>query len=166
MTVTQQPPAGWYPDPDNANAERYWSGTAWTEERRLLPSTSHHAALPNAPLEARVNELTRCLEPGEQMWAIGSFQSGGNWMELPKPTFFTVRNWLVGITDRRVILVKVGRLSGDLLQNGVFSVPREAVALKGRQLRVRSRERKVPKRLRVILWSGFDKDEFNNALTR
>jgi hypothetical protein len=165
MSVTQEPPSGWYADPENANGERFWSGTAWSEERRPLPATPHHAAAPEAALEARARELSRQLEPGEQMRAIGSFQSGGNWMELPKPTFFTMRNWLVGITDRRVILAKVGRLSGDLLPNEIFSVTRQDVVLKGRQLHVASRDRKVPKRLRIIPFAGFDKDEFNSALT-
>ena len=99
------------------------------------------------------------------MRAIGSFQSGGDVRELPKPTFFTMRNWLVGVTDRRLILAKVGRLSGDLLPEGVFSVPRTSVVLKGRHLRVKSRDRKVPRRLRIIVFSGFDKDEFVHALT-
>lgn len=26
-------PAGWYPDPDDANLQRYWDGSAWTEHR-------------------------------------------------------------------------------------------------------------------------------------
>jgi hypothetical protein len=165
MSVTQQPPSGWYADPENANGERFWSGTAWSDERRPLHATPPHAAAPEAALETRARELSRLLEPGEQIRAIGSFQSGGNWMELPKPTFFTMRNWVVGITDRRVILAKVGRLGGDLLENGIFSVPRQDVVLKGRQLHIASRDRKVPKRLRVIVFSGFDKDEFNAALT-
>lgn len=165
MSVTQPTPAGWYTDPENASCERYWSGIAWSDDRRPLPATLHHAAAPEAPLEVRGRELTRYLEPGEQMRAIGSFESGGDWLELPKPTFFTMRNWLVGVTDRRVILAKVGRLSGDLLPEGIFSVPRKSVVLKGRHLRVTSRDRKVPKRLRIIVFSGFDKDEFANALT-
>jgi hypothetical protein len=37
--------------------------------------------------------------------------------------------------------------------------------LKGRHLRVRSGERKVPKRLAIIPFAGFDKDEFAQALT-
>ena len=132
MTVTQPTSAGWYADPENANGERYWSGIAWSDERRPLPTTSHRGAAPEAALEVRGRELSRYLEPGERMRAIGSFQSGGDWMELPKPTFFTMRDWLVGITDRRVILAKVGRLSGDLLPEGIFRLPRESVVLKGR----------------------------------
>jgi hypothetical protein len=27
-------PAGWYPDPSGAAAQRYWSGTAWTDQVR------------------------------------------------------------------------------------------------------------------------------------
>lgn len=27
------PPAGWYPDPSQAQTQRYWTGTEWTEQR-------------------------------------------------------------------------------------------------------------------------------------
>lgn len=30
-STPQLPPAGWYPDQQNAGAQRYWDGTAWTE---------------------------------------------------------------------------------------------------------------------------------------
>lgn len=29
--MSETPPAGWYPDPQNASRQRYWDGTAWTE---------------------------------------------------------------------------------------------------------------------------------------
>lgn len=29
--VSDTPPAGWYPDPQDASRQRYWNGTAWTE---------------------------------------------------------------------------------------------------------------------------------------
>lgn len=32
------PPAGWYPDPSNAASERWWDGTAWTEQVRAKVS--------------------------------------------------------------------------------------------------------------------------------
>jgi hypothetical protein len=46
MTDSAQPVAGWYPDPENATAERWWDGTSWTDHRR--PSTVA-AAPPAAP---------------------------------------------------------------------------------------------------------------------
>jgi hypothetical protein len=113
--------------------------------------------------------LTPLLEPGEQLRAVGAFQSGGNWVELPKPTFFTMRDWWVGATDRRVILAKQGRLSGKILQDGVFSVTRESVVLKkdllATVLRIKSPDPKIPKRLQSLLGTGFDKDAFQKALT-
>ncbi len=47
------PPAGWYPDPDGTEAERYWSGSGWTEERRpkatIAPPNSGLGPEPVAP---------------------------------------------------------------------------------------------------------------------
>lgn len=44
MTDSSQPVAGWYPDPENATAERWWDGTGWTDHRR--PSTVPPVAPP------------------------------------------------------------------------------------------------------------------------
>jgi hypothetical protein len=30
---TPLPPAGWYPDPDQAQTQRYWTGQQWTDQR-------------------------------------------------------------------------------------------------------------------------------------
>lgn len=124
----------------------------------------------NDQLPDQIREsLTPLLEPGEQLLAVGAFQSGGSWVELPKPTFFTMRDWFVGATDRRVILAKQGRLSRKILEDGVFSVTRENVVLKkdflSTVLRIKSPGRKIPKRLQSLLGTGFDKDEFAKALT-
>ena len=35
-----QIPAGWYPDPDEFEVERYWNGRTWTEKVRSLPSVA------------------------------------------------------------------------------------------------------------------------------
>lgn len=123
----------------------------------------------NDQLPDQIREsLTPLLEPGEQLLAVGVFQSGGNWVELPKPTFFTMRDWFVGATDRRVILAKQGRLSRKILEDGVFSITRENVVLKkdflSTVLRIKSPDRKIPKRLQSLLGTGFDKDEFAKAL--
>jgi hypothetical protein len=29
-TRSQNPPAGWYPDPQSGSGQRYWDGNAWT----------------------------------------------------------------------------------------------------------------------------------------
>ena len=29
--MSDTPPAGWYPDPQDSSRQRYWNGTAWTE---------------------------------------------------------------------------------------------------------------------------------------
>ena len=119
----------------------------------------------NKTLDRIRQGLAPTLQPGEQLRVVAWFQSGGNWLELPKPTFFTIRNWSVGVTDKRVILAKESRMNGQLMPNEVYSVPRENASLGWwRGLKLASHDRKIPKRLRAIPWSGYNKDEFNQAL--
>ena len=111
--------------------------------------------------------LTPYLEPGEQLKAVGAFQSGGNWVELPKATFFVMRDWWVGVTDKRVILAKQTRLSGQLMTDAVFSVARENVVLKTAflswVLRIKSPDPKIPKRLQLMELMGADKEAIKQA---
>src|SRR5690606_25447855 len=40
MTKAPTAPAGWYPDPDDPNRYRFWTGTRWTDDRRpTMPPT-------------------------------------------------------------------------------------------------------------------------------
>lgn len=45
--MNTQPPAGWYPDPDNRSQQRYWDGNAWTEQRG--PAQSVQPPHPSGP---------------------------------------------------------------------------------------------------------------------
>jgi uncharacterized RDD family membrane protein YckC len=43
----QTTPAGWYPDPEQPGQQRYWDGTAWTENRApMVPADAPVAAPP------------------------------------------------------------------------------------------------------------------------
>lgn len=43
-----KPPAGWYPDPEQAQTRRYWDGERWTDQRAPLdePGRSEFAVSP------------------------------------------------------------------------------------------------------------------------
>jgi len=123
----------------------------------------------NDQLPDQIREsLTPLLEPGEQLRAVGRFQSGGL-VDLPSPTFFVMRNWWVGATDRRLIVARLDWLGLKIRQDRVFSVARENVTLKrdlvNTLLRIKSPGSKAPKRLHSVVGSGFDRDEFVKALT-
>lgn len=42
--MSETPPAGWYPDPQDAKRQRYWDGTAWTEHTAEGSSQAASAA--------------------------------------------------------------------------------------------------------------------------
>ncbi|MCR2824063.1 Ltp family lipoprotein [Microbacterium sp. zg.Y909] len=46
-TPNGQPPAGWYPDPQNPEGRRYWDGVAWTEHASVRDASG---ALVNPPV--------------------------------------------------------------------------------------------------------------------
>lgn len=39
MNAPSPPPAGWYEDPEDAGAQRYWDGGAWSQHRARKPLT-------------------------------------------------------------------------------------------------------------------------------
>ncbi len=54
------PPAGWYPDPENANSTRWWDGSGWTiHVAPVVQSDSHLSTAPVAPSQQVVPPLRR-----------------------------------------------------------------------------------------------------------
>ena len=53
-SMTDLPPAGWYPNPDNAQQQRYWNGEQWTEHIHdpHAATTQHTQAQPEAQTAA------------------------------------------------------------------------------------------------------------------
>jgi len=75
MAQTQTPVPGWYPDPDNAGAIRYWNGTAWTEKRRPRPgwTQAEGAAGAAGPTPPAPGGYLRTHKPGERpkaLWVV------------------------------------------------------------------------------------------------
>jgi len=50
VTDSSQPIAGWYPDPENSAAERWWDGAAWSDHRRASTVAPAAPAAPEAPV--------------------------------------------------------------------------------------------------------------------
>lgn len=42
-------PAGWYPDPDQVQTQRYWDGEAWTDQRAPLPPPAARTGVELSP---------------------------------------------------------------------------------------------------------------------
>lgn len=77
--MTQTPPAGWFPDPQDAYQWRYWDGAAWTEHR------SPRTPTPTDQLNKAGQDLADGLNRG--ITAVGGWlqQSTGS-----HPTFASV----------------------------------------------------------------------------
>lgn len=62
MTTT---PEGWYPDPNNASQQRYWNGTAWTEQMRPAQP------VPAGPHQARAQaKADRAYRKASRRWPL------------------------------------------------------------------------------------------------
>ena len=75
--MSEHPPAGWFPDPDDASQQRYWDGSAWTEHR--VPAASH------AGLGAQAGHASYGGRPGQ----VGPVTSGASIAAFVMAMFFT-----------------------------------------------------------------------------
>lgn len=50
--MSDQPPQGWYPNPEDGSQERFWNGSAWTTETRALAPSPPPAPLAPPPAPA------------------------------------------------------------------------------------------------------------------
>jgi hypothetical protein len=63
VTDSAQPIAGWYPDPENPAAERWWDGTAWSDHRRASTVTPVAPPAPAAPVAPAVPQYGVAAPP-------------------------------------------------------------------------------------------------------
>jgi Protein of unknown function (DUF2510) len=52
-------PAGWFPDPERGDAERYWDGQQWTDQFRPVATAPEPPAPPAAPSQADIEAEAR-----------------------------------------------------------------------------------------------------------
>jgi hypothetical protein len=71
---SSSPEAGWYADPELASGERYWTGTAWGEQRRprvVLPTQPPPpTGAPSHPLTPFGEQPVLAVAPSSTTWAI------------------------------------------------------------------------------------------------
>jgi hypothetical protein len=82
MTDLNMPPAGWYPDPQADNTERWWGGTDWTASTRPLNDTP---AAPQAPVPAAVALPPAGWYPDPQNAAGEKWFDGADWTQVTRP---------------------------------------------------------------------------------
>ena len=57
MTDQGQPPAGWYPDPDEPANQKYWDGTSWTEDATRVATLQPPTPTADVTTPPRTNGL-------------------------------------------------------------------------------------------------------------
>jgi hypothetical protein len=113
----------------------------------------------------RVRELFAAyLGAGEELRAVGLFETGGAWADVGTAKSFYFKNWFVGMTDGRVLLGKQRGLKTSLHEDGVLSVPRKDVVVRktllGLVVSIVSADPRTPRELRSSLLTRSDKAEF------
>jgi thiol:disulfide interchange protein len=121
--MTDMPPAGWYPDPEDASQQRYWDGSTWTEHR--APGV---AAQPTQPTYAPTN--TQGYDQGQAAWsqqqpdtsgsAIAALVLGILSIVACLGPFTGIPAMIVGRRASRDIETSDGRLEGSGLATAGF----------------------------------------------
>ena len=97
--TTPPTPAGWYPDPDGSGRQRYWDGSAWTEDQ----SPGAHAA----PEQSE--------PPGsDQPTAVVQTGSGGAHRK-PEPDVEPAPAPTASDANRRQLIIRFGAACAALL---------------------------------------------------
>ena len=55
--ANQLPAPGWYADPENPGQERRWTGDAWAEDRRPMPTTKPSEKALRADIQAAKDRM-------------------------------------------------------------------------------------------------------------
>lgn len=68
MSDTHSAPAGWYPEPDGREGQRWWDGTRWTEYATPLAAPPPSQVAPSAPFEAAPRPRVPEGTPVDTVW--------------------------------------------------------------------------------------------------
>jgi hypothetical protein len=87
MARTETPVPGWYPDPDNADAIRYWDGSTWTDKRRPRPGWTSPAPALGTADAGGAPRTDSPMEPGARGGYLRTLPAGA-----PRPKAL----WVIG----------------------------------------------------------------------
>lgn len=73
MTDQRAPIAGWYPDPENPGAERWWNGSSWSDHRRTPDSAAVAAPAGQQSTPAVPPPIVEAQQPPADGLAIAGF---------------------------------------------------------------------------------------------
>lgn len=102
--MTTSAPPGWYDDPENSDAQRYWDGQNWTphrERKNTDPTTPHPAPAAGPPLSPAAGRT-----PSDQL---------GAYVEKVRPHVAKGRQLWSGLSRRRKVISAVAVCGAVLL---------------------------------------------------
>jgi hypothetical protein len=112
------------------------------------------------------NSIAALCEPGEQLRSVGLFMTGGM---LALLSFWLVKNYWIGITDKRLILVRLDALSSPVTKEAQMVLLSD-VKLQGNKIMVKLPGKEKPQafdmRFGLKGATGFDVNEFKAALSQ
>ncbi|MCW2753912.1 MAG: serine/threonine protein kinase [Marmoricola sp.] len=126
MTESNRTPPGWYPDPNAAGYQRYWDGSAWTDQQHPITLTMNAPADAGSPAPAPTT--SNGLPWWQTWWAVilglllcFPFGLVGLWKRPGVTT--KVRWWVTGATAALLVIAFATQSNASTPSNQNADVP-------------------------------------------
>ncbi|MGW3669497.1 phospholipid scramblase-related protein [Streptomyces sp. NPDC005141] len=121
MTTHSNTPAGWYPDPNAPQTQRYWDGSQWTDQQ--APAGQHVPQQGQPPQQAFPQQAAPGADPRvqrqvQQQAGVAPSGVGGGSLFTEPVLVVNQKAKLIELTNEYKVMDQQGNLIGSVVQVG------------------------------------------------